>query len=281
MARDEATHHALDDVTNAQREMWGRGDFHRIGVGQVLVGELLVRALGVGPGERVLDVAGGAGNASLAAARRWADVTCTDYVPHLLFRARVRAAAEGLPLALAVADAQRLPFPDASFDVVVSTFGAMFAPDQEATAAELLRVLRPGGRLGMANWTPDSWVGEQFALQARFLPPPEGVRSPALWGTTARLEDLLGVAVDAVRTTVAQSEFMHRDPDKLWEQFSVWFGPVATALERLDPLQRTDFQRAWQSVTDRHNVAVDGGCRIPSSYLEVVAVKRHGPASGP
>src|SRR5215470_4001781 len=182
----------LSALTERQQRMWAAGDFHRIGVATVIVGESLVRALHVHAGERVLDVAGGAGNTALAAARRWADVTCTDYVPALLDHAAARAATEGLPLTTRPADAQQLPFPDGSFDVVTSTFGAMFAPDQHRTAAELIRVLRPGGRLGMANWTPHGWVGSNFALQSRFAPPPPGVLPPSSWGTSERLAELFG-----------------------------------------------------------------------------------------
>jgi ubiquinone/menaquinone biosynthesis C-methylase UbiE len=149
----------VEKITEHQQKMWATGDFHRFGVGMVVVGEMLVRSLRVHAGERVLDVAGGAGNTALAAARRWADVICTDYVPELLERAKRRAEAEGLPLRAQIADAQQLPFDDATFDVVTSTFGAMFAPDHVRTASELLRVLRGGGRLGMANWTPRSWMG--------------------------------------------------------------------------------------------------------------------------
>jgi SAM-dependent methyltransferase len=264
----------LEVLTHAQRGMWGRGDFHRIGVAQLVVGELLVRALRVGAGERVLDVGGGAGNTALAAARRFAEVTCSDYVPALLDRARVRAHAEGLPLALAAADAQGLPFADSSFDVVVSTFGAMFAPDQLATAAELLRVLRPGGRLGMANWTPDSWVGEHFALQSRYRKPSPGLRPPSAWGTRQRLQELIGPEVEAVETVVQHMDFVHRSVGDLWDQFRSWFGPLSTLLDGLDPVQRHDFERAWFALAERHNVATDGTCVIPSAYLQVMAVRR-------
>jgi SAM-dependent methyltransferase len=265
---------AFEDVTERQRVMWANGDFHRIGVSQVVVGELLVRALRVHAGERVLDVAGGAGNTALAAARRWADVTCTDYVPDLLTHATARAAAEGLPLRTGVADAQALPFPDASFDVVTSTFGAMFAPDQPTTASELLRVLRPGGRLGMANWTPGGWVGEMFALQVRHLPPPPGLRPPTVWGTREGLEELFAGRVEFRETSEQHVDFVHHSTTTLFELFRSWFGPVATVLARVDPDQAAVFTGEWIAVADRHNVATDGTCEIPSPYLQVVAVKR-------
>ena len=225
-------------------------------------------------GERVLDVAGGSGNTALAAARRWADVTCTDYVPALLEHARERAAAEGLPLRTEVADAQALPYDDDSFDVVTSTFGAMFAPDQELAARELIRVLRPGGRLGMANWTPESWVGAQFQLQSRYLPPPAGVRPPSAWGTEERLHELLDGMVAAVSVGVGHGEFVHHSTASLFDLFSHWFGPFAGALERLEGDRRDAFARDWVALADEHNVATDGTCEIRSGYLQVVAVKR-------
>ncbi|MFC7551108.1 class I SAM-dependent methyltransferase [Pseudoroseomonas wenyumeiae] len=170
-----------------QQANWASGDYAVIGVTLQIVGEQLCEAVDLRSGERVLDVAGGNGNASLAAARRFAEVTCTDYVPALLERARLRAEADHLPMQVQTADAEALPFPDASFDVVLSTFGVMFTPDQEKAAAEMARVCRPGGRIGLANWTPGSFVGRLFQLLGRFLPPPAGVRSPALWGTEERL----------------------------------------------------------------------------------------------
>ena len=264
----------FDDVTRAQQLMWSRGDFHRIGVSQVAVGELLARALHIHAGERVLDVAGGAGNTALAAARRWARVTCTDYVPELLERARERARAEGLPMQTNPADAQALPYPDGSFDVVTSTFGAMFAPDQHATAAELMRVLRPGGRLGMANWTPESWVGAQFALGARYVSPPPGCLPPSVWGTVQRLEELFASLVESLQTSVQTADFVHHSTSSLWELVRDWFGPAATIVSRLEPDPAMAYARDWVVLADEHNVATDGTCEIPSPYLQVVAIKK-------
>lgn len=261
-------------MTRAQRALWARGDFHRIGVSQVSVGEMLVRALHVHAGERVLDVAGGAGNTALAAARRCAEVTCTDIVPALLLRARDRAAAEGLPLSTGLADAQALPFPDGSFDVVTSTFGAMFAPDQDKAAAELLRVLRPGGRLGMANWTPDGWVGAQLDVPAHHLPALRpGTAPPVAWGTRERLDDLLGGHVSDLEISLQYADFVHHSTRGLFELFTHWFGPVATAWSRMTPDQAAACAVEWVDVADRYNIATDGTCEIPAAYLQVVAVK--------
>lgn len=263
----------LGEITQRQQKMWATGDFHRIGVTQVIVGELLVRALHVHAGERVLDVAGGSGNTALAAARRGADVTCSDYVPELLNIAQRRAEVEGLPLHTEVADAQQLPFPDGTFDVVTSTFGAMFAPDQPGTAAELLRVLRAGGRLGMANWTPQSWAGAQFGLMARFMPAPPGLLPPSLWGTEERLRELFGDRISALDTKRQHAEICYSDSAALFDLFRQWFGPISTAWRALDASQREQFRDSWIAQCEQFNIAQDGTCEIHSEYLEVVAIK--------
>jgi SAM-dependent methyltransferase len=230
--------------------------------------------LQVRAGERVLDVAGGAGNTALASARRWADVVCTDYVPDLLRHALVRAEVEGLPMQVAVADAQALPFDDGSFDVVTSSFGVMFAPDQERAAAELLRVLRPGGRLGLASWTPESWVGWTFALAAEYRPLPQGVRPPTAWGTPDGLAALLDGQTSSLATRERLCEFVHRSAEALFDLFSHWFGPTATLMRTLDEQRAEEFRRRWTSGTAERSTAPDGTLVVPSPYLEVVAVKR-------
>lgn len=263
----------LEAVTQTQQAMWSTGDFHRIGVAQVIVGERLVRSVGVRAGERVLDVAAGAGNTALAAARRWAVVTASDYVPDLLDRAQVRAEAEGLQLATEVADVQQLPFGDGSYDVVTSTFGAMFAPDQQRTANELLRVLPSGGRLGMANWVPDGYVGELFALGARYVPPPPGVLPPVRWGTQEGLRELLGGGVVDIRSRQRTCEFVYPSVDFMVEYFRTWFGPTATQFAALDSDGQAALTKDTAALIGKHNVATDGTVIVPSGYLEVVATK--------
>lgn len=263
----------LDKITQRQQRIWSTGDFHRFGVCMVVVGEVLVRSLRVHAGERVLDVAGGAGNTALAAARRWADVVCTDYVPELLERAQRRAEAEGLPLRTQVADAQQLPFDEAAFDVVTSTFGAMFAPDHFRAASELLRMLRGGGRLGMANWTPRSWIGSQFGLLAQFVPPPAGLVSPGAWGTEQWLRELFGDRVSSLETRPEHVDICYPDTTALFELFRDWFGPVSAVWRTLDNPRREEFRNRWIALADEFNVARDGTCEIPFEYLEVVAVK--------
>lgn len=262
----------LAQVTARQQSMWATGDFHKIGVAQPIVGERLVRSLAVRAGERVLDVAAGAGNTALAAARRWAEVTATDYVPDLLRRARLRAEAEGLQLETETADAQALPFANQSYDVVTSTFGAMFAPDQEKTAQELVRVLAPeGGRLGMANWTPEGMVGELFSLGARYVPPPTGVRPPTRWGTKEGLHELLGHLVADLQVRVRTTEFVYPSADFMLSYFRTWFGPTATQFGALDEAGQAAFAQELLDLYQRHNQAEDGTILIRSPYLEVVA----------
>lgn len=215
-----------------QNAAWASGDYAVIGTTLQIVGETLCEAIDLRSGERVLDVAGGNGNASLAAARRFAHVICTDYVPALLERAGLRADADHLVMEFKVADAEALPFTDAAFDVVLSTFGVMFTPDQGRAAAEMLRVCRPGGRIGLANWTPQGFIGQLFKLLGGYLPPPAGVRSPALWGTEDRLRELFpGVAVTAAPRTF---NFRYRSPAHWIEVFRTFYGPVHKAFLALD-----------------------------------------------
>jgi SAM-dependent methyltransferase len=260
-------------ITQLQQKMWATGDFHRIGVQQIIVGERLAAQLHVHSGEKVLDVAGGAGNTALSAARRWADVTCTDYVPELLVHAAARAAAEQVPLRTEVADAQALPYPDGLFDVVTSTFGAMFAPDQTRTANELLRVLRPGGRLGLANWTPQGWVGSHLRLTAEFRTATAGPPAVA-WGTRERLAELLGTGTQSMTIRERSVDIVYHSAEALFDLFVEYFGPTATLWPSLDRDDQEAFRTRWTALADELNTATDGTLCVPSTYLEVVAVKR-------
>jgi len=252
------------ELTARQQQMWATGDFHRIGVAQIGVGERLVRSLGVRAGQRVLDVAAGAGNTALAAARRFANVTATDYVPDLLERADHRAEAEGLTLVTEVADAQDLPFEAGSFDVVTSTFGAMFAPDQEKTA---------GGKVGMANWTPDGFVGQMFALGAKYNPPPPGVRPPSRWGTEAGLAELFGSRGVDVQIRTRHAEFVYPSPEFTLDYYRTWFGPTATAFASLDEEAQEQMAADLLALYAANNTVDDGTVLIAAPYLEVVATK--------
>ena len=257
-----------------QRAAWSSGDYAVVGTTLQIVGEQLCEALDLRAGEAVLDVAAGNGNAALAAARRWCDVTATDYVPALLERARERAAGERLAMGFREADAEALPFAEASFDVVVSTFGVMFAPDQERAAAELVRVCRPGGRIGLASWTPDGFVGQLLGTIGAHLPPPAGTRSPALWGTEARLSELLGRHAVSIAAPTRSFVFRYRSPAHWLEVFRSFYGPVLKAFAALEPPAQAALERDLLALVGRFNRVQDGTVVVPSAYLEVVVARR-------
>src|SRR6266540_188989 len=221
-------------VTEIQQQVWSKGDFAKIGVAAQMVAEQLCEAVDVLPGQRVLDVACGAGNGAIAACRRNAEAVGLDYVPELLERARERAAAEGFEIEFVEGDAQALPFDDGSFDVVISTFGAMFAPDQEKTASELLRVCRSGGKIGMANWPPRGLVGGGlFKITAEHAPPPPGIQPPVLWGTEERLRELFGDGVSELTVNQEFWNFRYESPEAWLEFFKTYFGPMIMAFARI------------------------------------------------
>lgn len=258
----------LAAIKQRQQANWASGDYAVVGATLQIVGEMLCEAVDLRGGERVLDVAGGNGNASLAAARRFADVTCTDYVPALLERARLRAEANRFPMDVREADAEALPFPDDSFDAVLSTFGVMFTPDQDKAAAEMVRVCRPGGRIGLANWTPDSFVGQLFKLLGGFLPPPAGLRSPALWGTVERLRTLFPAA--DIMATPRHFNFRYRSPAHCIEVFRTYYGPVHKAFLALDADQQARLDNGMTQLIEQHRQDGGPGLVVPSEYLEVV-----------
>jgi len=263
----------LAGVKARQQAAWSSGDYAVIGTTLQIVGEELCEALNLSADQTVLDVAAGNGNASLAAARRWCQVTATDYVPALLERARERAAAERLDIEFREADAENLPFADASFDAVVSTFGVMFTPDQERAAAELVRVCKPGGKIGMANWTPDGFIGQLFKTIGAHVPPPAGVKSPALWGTRARLSELF--APHAAHIVSAQRHFVfrYRSPEHCLETFRTWYGPMLKAFAALAPEARPALESDLTALIARFNRADDGTMVVPGEYLEIVVTK--------
>jgi ubiquinone/menaquinone biosynthesis C-methylase UbiE len=262
----------LAAVKARQQGMWASGDYAVVGTTLQIVGETLCETLDLCSGEKVLDVAAGNGNATLAAARRWAEVTSTDYVPALLERGQARAAAEGLAVAFQTADAEALPFADNSFDVVLSTFGVMFTPDQDKAARELRRVCRSGGRIGMANWTPDGFIGQVFKTIGRHVPPPPGVKSPALWGTQARLEQMFAPG-DRIDATSRVYTFRYLSADHWLEVFRTWYGPIHKAFATLPDDGKAALEADLRMLMDRFNRARDGRIVVPSEYLEVVITK--------
>ncbi len=264
----------LAAVKSRQQAAWSSGDYAVIGTTLQLVGELLAEACDLRCDERVLDVAAGNGNATLAAARRGCKVTSTDYVGTLLERGAERAAAERLDVDFQVADVEALPFGDASFDVVLSTFGVMFAPDQSRSASEMARVCRPGGRIGLANWTPEGFIGQLFKTLGRHLPPPAGVQPPSRWGVEANLQSLFGEQAAAIAVTPRIFNFRYRSAAHFIEVFRTWYGPVHKAFAALP----ADKGAALESdLTDLLNGANKGGANslvVPSEYLEAVVTRR-------
>jgi ubiquinone/menaquinone biosynthesis C-methylase UbiE len=263
----------LAAVKSKQRTAWSAGDYAVVGTTLQIVGESLCEAVDLRAGEKVLDVAAGNGNATLAAARRFGDVVSTDYVPELLERARVRAAAEALAVDFREADAEDLPFADGEFDVVLSSFGVMFTPDQPRAAAELARVCRPGGRIGLANWTPSSLIGQVFATLGRYLPPAPGVVSPAKWGTEAHLRELFGERAASIAATPRHFVFRYRTPEHWLDVMRTYYGPMLKAFAALDPDARRALEADLLALARRHDRAGDGTLVAPSEYLEVVVTR--------
>ncbi|CAN7761707.1 class I SAM-dependent methyltransferase [Paraburkholderia sp. SIMBA_054] len=253
-----------------QQAAWSTGNYAVVGTTLQIVGENLCEALDVRAGNRVLDVAAGNGNATLAAARRYCDVTSTDYVASLLDSGRARAQAEGLPVQFQQADAEALPYADASFDIVMSTFGVMFTPDQEKAAAELVRVCKPGGRIGLANWTPESFIGQLFKTIGKYIPPPAGVKSPALWGTKARLDELFGANARNIIAASRDFTFRYRSPEHFVDVFRTFYGPMNKAFAALEGEPQAAFLRDLMTLIESRNRSNDATLVLPSEYLEVV-----------
>jgi SAM-dependent methyltransferase len=260
-------------IKTKQQVTWSAGDYAVIGTTLQLTGEQLCESIDVRAGDRVLDVAAGNGNASLAAARRGCEVTATDYVPALLDGTRARAEAEGMSIEVREADAEALPFDDASFDVVLSTFGVMFTPDQERAAAELTRVCRPGGHIGLTNWTPTGFIGQMFKVVGKHVPPPAGINSPLQWGTEDRLAELFGRNVRTLRAEPKDFVFRYRSAEHWLDTFRTFYGPTHKAFAALDAAGQDAFAAELLALAAAHNTSTTGVLRIPSQYLEIVAVR--------
>jgi len=264
----------LTALKTRQQAAWSSGNYAIVGSTLQIVGEELCEALDLRSGSKVLDVAAGNGMASLAAARRWCDVTSTDYVPALLERGRARAEAEGWTIAFQEADAENLPFEPNSFDVVLSTFGVMFTPNQDKAASELLRVCKPKGQIGLANWTPDGFIGQVFKTLGKYLPPPPGAKSPALWGTRARLTEMFDAEASSVRAESRVFNFRYRSPEHFLEVFKTFYGPVLKAFAALDPAKQEELHDDLHALIVRMNRATNGAMVVPSEYFEIVITKR-------
>lgn len=260
-------------IKRTQHGAWASGDYAIIGATLQIVGEDLCEALDLRAGQRVLDVAAGNGNATLAAARRWCEVTSTDYVPALLARGEARAAAEGWSINFRKADAEALPFADASFDAVASSFGVMFTPDQERAASEMLRVCKSGGKIGLANWTPDGFIGQIFKTLGKYLPPPAGTKSPARWGTREGLSDLFGAGAASINAESRDFIFRYRSAAHFVEVFRTYYGPIHKAVAALGDDKGRLFLADLAALLERLNTARDGTIIVPGEYLEVVILK--------
>jgi ubiquinone/menaquinone biosynthesis C-methylase UbiE len=264
----------LQAIKARQQATWASGDYTVIGNTLPIVAEMLCEAVDIRAGQNVLDVATGHGSGALAAARRWCDVVGIDYVPTLLERGRERAVAERLSVTFMDSDCEDIPFPDATFDVVLSIFGVMFAPDQEQSAQELLRVCRSGGKIGMANWTPDGFIGEMFKIVGSYLPPPAGLKPPSLWGTRERLQELFGDEITDLRANRRMFTFRYRSIRHLWETFRNFYGPMLKTWEALSANEKIGLEHDVTNLVRSCNRGGSESIVVPSEYLEIVLTRR-------
>ncbi len=261
-------------VKEKQRTTWGSGDYGRIGVTLQITGEQLCESMDLASGESVLDIASGNGNVTLAAARRFCDVTSTDYVEAWLEQSKKRAEAEGLQIAYQFADAEALPFSDNSYDNVVSTFGVMFTPNQRQSAAELIRVCKPNGKIGLVNWTPEGFIGQLFKLIGGYITPPAGVKSPALWGTREFINEQFAPHAAEITYRTREFNFRYRSAQHWIDLFRTFYGPVHKAFAALDESKGAELEQDIHQLIARFNRSVGNGIVVPSEYLEIVVQKR-------
>jgi SAM-dependent methyltransferase len=260
-------------IKERQVKIWTAGEYARIGNPIAIMGELLCEAVDLRSGDTVLDVATGSGNTAISAARRFCDVTGMDLAPESIEHARRRAEAEGMEITFEVGDAEEMTYADGSFDVVLSTIGVMFCPDQEKAASELLRVCRSGGKIGLASWTPDSYTGQMLKTVGKHVPPPPGIKPPSLWGTEERMQELFGGGVSSLEATRRTYNFRYPSPEHFVAWFRDYYGPTVRAFAALDEAGQEALARDLEALIDERNVADDGTMVVPSDYLEVVAIK--------
>ena len=265
----------LEAIKQRQQQTWASGDFSVVASRMMLVSEQLVDSADLHAGWRVLDVATGSANAAIAAARLGAHVVGVDYVPALLERGRKRAAADGLEIELVEGDAEDLPFPDASFDAVISVFGSMFAPDHAQAAAELLRVCRPGGTIALASWTPDGFIGELFRTVSKHMPPPAGLQSPMLWATEDHLHGLFGDQIASLDVTERAFTWRFTSAEEFVTFFRLWYGPTLKAFAALEDTKRDALELDLIDLANRFDrLTAADAIAIPATYTEAVAVRR-------
>ena len=264
---------SLEAVKIKQQGAWASGDYAIVGTTLQIVGEQLCETIDLRSGSQVLDVAAGNGNATLAAARRFCDVTSTDYVDTLLAKGAARAEAEGLKINFQTADAEDLPFADNTYDVAMSTFGVMFTPNQSKAAAELMRVIKPGGTIALANWTPESFIGQLFKTIGKYIPPAPGVSSPALWGTQQRLEEFFAQDADTITLHPRNFNFRYQSPDHFMHIFRTYYGPTHKAFLALDEEGQAGLDADIRALIDQSNVATDGTMIVPGAYVDAIITK--------
>ncbi|MDA4845726.1 class I SAM-dependent methyltransferase [Hoeflea poritis] len=260
-------------IKSKQNAAWSSGDYKRIGVTLQITGEELAETAGFAAGSRILDVAAGNGNATLAFARRWCAVTSTDYVASLLEGGQRRADAENLDVTFEVADAEDLPFADGAFDGVVSTFGVMFTPNQERSASEMVRVCRSGGKIAMANWTPDGFIGALFRTMGKHVPPPPGMKSPALWGDRRWIGETFEHAAGSISTTIKHFNFRYASPQQFIDYFRTFYGPMHKAFAAVGAEGEKALMDDLLALIDGYNAATDGSMLVPSDYAEIIVEK--------
>ena len=263
----------FESIKIKQNAAWGSGDYSKVGVTLQITGEELAETLDLPPGARVLDVAAGNGNATMAFARRWADVTSTDFVASLLDGGKARAEAAGFDIDFQLADAENLPFDDDVFDAVVSTFGVMFTPDQKRSTSELARVCKSGGKIGLANWTPDGLIGKLFETIGNYVPTPKDIKSPALWGSQKWIEDSFSNHSKSTAFNKKNFVFRYNSPAHFIDFFRAWYGPVQKAFEVLDVQEKRALEQELLKLLNKFNTATDGTLRAPSEYAEIVITK--------
>ena len=265
---------SMGAIKERMHKVWTSGEYARIGNPLVLIGELLCEAVDLRSGDKVLDVATGSGNTAISAARRFCEVTGMDLAPESVEHARRRAEAEGMDITFEVGDAEDLAYAGASFDVVLSTIGVMFCPNQERAAGELLRVCRSGGRIGLASWTPEGFTGSMLRTVGKHVPPPAGVKPPSLWGTEERLQELLGAGVSSLESTRRTSNFRYPAAEHFVDWFRNYYGPTVRAFAALEPEGQETLAGDLRDLLADRNTSGDGTIVVPSEYLEAVAVKR-------
>ena len=260
-------------ITKNQKEVWDAASYQPIALKIMDMTEDLIRTVDPRPTQRVLDLACGTGNGALVAARRECNVVGVDYAPSLIERARKRADAEGLAVDFRIGDVQELPFPDESFDVVVSLFGVMFAPDQNKAASELLRVCKPGGKIGLISWPPDGYASEFLRAHARYSPPPPELNPPMRWGTEEGLQELLGSNVRSIENEVRRNFFYAKSIDHLTEEYRTTFGPSASTFATLSQEHQQQLKNELTEILRRYNLESDGTAKVEAEYLQTIAIR--------